>query len=293
MQIQRIIQTCTCYTTIFWRNEKEHTFPHFFHTLVSDRCKTEDEGDIHCHGLAWSNDPNHISAMFKFNTFFYVSLYDHWYTRGYVENSLGSSFHKTGIPMCGCVDEMPMVTRADCSQVTSVDITFTVQWSEEDGLSIDAGPLTSIQVATCQGHEFGNPKRSKDNDLASHINSMVANEKMPIQAQAQNFETLVGYGQPNNNDNDEACALGMARQVQQEGQLVQTSQGRAKQVKGGPSASRGPMLQIVASAVLCLSVVVGVVLLGVKSAKQTSVQEAGADEDAQAADCETEDLASF
>ena len=248
----------------------------------------EDEGDIHCHGLAWSSDPNHISAMFKFNNFFYVSLYDHWYTRGYVENSLGSSFVKTGIPMCGCVDEMPVVTRSDCSQVTSVDIAFTVQWSEQVGLSIDAGPLASIQVDPCQGHEFGNPKRSEDNDLASHINSMVADERMPIQAQAGNFETLVGFGQPNNNDNDEACALAMAGQLQQEEQRAQISQGKAKRFESGSTGNRGPMLQIVASAALCLSVVVGVVLMGVKSVKQASDRDA-VDEVAQAADCEQEE----
>ena len=134
---------------------------------------TEEEGDIHCHGLSWSSDPNDISSIFKFNNFFYVTLYDHWYTRGYVENSVDGSYNTTGHPMCGCVNEMPMVTRADCTQVTSADITFTVQWTEEDGLSIEAGTLTDIQLDSCEGHLFGSPKKSESNDLASHMNAIV------------------------------------------------------------------------------------------------------------------------
>jgi len=33
------------------------------------------EGSVHCHGLAWSDDSNDFSARFKYNNFFYVSMY--------------------------------------------------------------------------------------------------------------------------------------------------------------------------------------------------------------------------
>ena len=56
------------------------------------------EGSIHCHGFAWSENDNDVSSMLKYNNLFFVSLYDHWYTRGYVENALDSEL---SFPMCG------------------------------------------------------------------------------------------------------------------------------------------------------------------------------------------------
>ena len=55
------------------------------------------EGEIYCHGLAWTNDDNHFSSQMRFNNFFYVSLYDHMYTRGYVQPTQDSD----KIDMCG------------------------------------------------------------------------------------------------------------------------------------------------------------------------------------------------
>jgi hypothetical protein len=52
------------------------------------------EGAIHCHGLAWGNDVNDHTARYKANNLFFVSMYDHMYQRGYVENIPGA-------PMCG------------------------------------------------------------------------------------------------------------------------------------------------------------------------------------------------
>ena len=52
------------------------------------------EGAVHCHGLAWSNDVNDHTARYKANNLFFVSMYDHMYQRGYVENIPGA-------PMCG------------------------------------------------------------------------------------------------------------------------------------------------------------------------------------------------
>lgn len=44
-------------------------------------------------------------------------MFDHLYSRGYSKNLAGA-------PMCGCIDQMPLVTRADCTQ-TNVDETYT------------------------------------------------------------------------------------------------------------------------------------------------------------------------
>ena len=63
----------------------------------------ESEGDVHCHGFAWSNNANEPSALFKGANLFFVSMYDHLGIRGYVRNVPGA-------PMCGCVDQVGRCT---------------------------------------------------------------------------------------------------------------------------------------------------------------------------------------
>ena len=57
------------------------------------------EGPIHCHGFAWSTNQQETTTRYKANALFFVSMYDHMYQRGYVENIPGS-------PMCGCVEHV-------------------------------------------------------------------------------------------------------------------------------------------------------------------------------------------
>jgi len=75
------------------------------------------EGDSHCHGFAWSNKKTDSSSRYLGNSLYFVSMFDHLYSRGYSKNLAGA-------PMCGCIDQMPLVTRADCTQ-TNVDETYT------------------------------------------------------------------------------------------------------------------------------------------------------------------------
>ena len=62
-----------------------------------------DEGPIHCHGFAWSTNEQETTTRYKANALFFVSMYDHMYQRGYVENVPGS-------PMCGCVEHVSTTT---------------------------------------------------------------------------------------------------------------------------------------------------------------------------------------
>ena len=62
----------------------------------------DDEGPVHCHGFAWSTEDSEITARYKANALYFVSMYDHMYQRGYVENIPGS-------PMCGCVEHVSMI----------------------------------------------------------------------------------------------------------------------------------------------------------------------------------------
>ena len=61
-------------------------------------------------GFAWAEDANDPSSVYRGNSLFYVSLYDHMYTRGYVKNIPSA-------PMCACAEQMPTVSRSDCTQI--------------------------------------------------------------------------------------------------------------------------------------------------------------------------------
>jgi len=107
------------------------------------------EGAIHCHGFAWDNDDYSAYSRYKANNLFFVSMYDHMHQRGYVENI-------PGMPMCGCMDQMPMATRSDCTQVDVEE-----DWeARHDGTSLVA-KLTKVEIDfnACRG------RNNKNNDL--------------------------------------------------------------------------------------------------------------------------------
>ncbi|KAL7531765.1 hypothetical protein ACHAXR_005425 [Thalassiosira sp. AJA248-18] len=84
---------------------------------------------------------------------FFVSMYDHMYQRGYVKNIPGA-------PMCGCVEQMPTVSRSDCTQV---DLTETIEITF-DGANFNS-KVASIDVNfnACQGIN------NRNNDLWAYM----------------------------------------------------------------------------------------------------------------------------
>ena len=79
-------------------NELGHT-PYASNINADGFTVFDEEGPIHCHGFAWSTDEQETLSRYKGNALFFVSMYDHMYQRGYVENIPGS-------PMCGCVEHV-------------------------------------------------------------------------------------------------------------------------------------------------------------------------------------------
>jgi hypothetical protein len=108
------------------------------------------EGAIHCHGFAWADDEYDSISRYKANNLFFVSMYDHMHQRGYVKNI-------PGMPMCGCMEQMPMATRSDCTQVD-----LTEDWKIEfDGVNSMVGTLTKVEIDfnACRG------RNNRNNDL--------------------------------------------------------------------------------------------------------------------------------
>lgn len=206
----------------------------------TDLCWTEDaetdevypwpgdktEGDLHCHGISWGDDDGSgydINTMAKWNSLFYVSLYDHMYKRGYVGSITSDPKIGGSHPMCGCIEDMPTVARADCNQVSG-----TANYT----LSIVGGELTIEKVAgsfdlefeACEGYNFieefspddyESPEekkelRSSNNDLAAFVFKQYLEGKIDQTHVTKIEETLIGYRNPDVNKSDkkreEACA---------------------------------------------------------------------------------------
>lgn len=85
------------------------------------------EGATHAHGFTWQSGQD---ARFRGNLLFYISMYDHLSQRGYAENLPGA-------PMCGCIESMPTVSRADCTELAQSDEEWRVTHSEASGTSAE------------------------------------------------------------------------------------------------------------------------------------------------------------
>jgi len=78
----------------------------------------DSEGDVYCEGFAWSKGSlGEPSYRYRANTLYQVALMDNLYTRGYVREVPGA-------PMCGCVEHMPVISDAACTEPV-VDEAFT------------------------------------------------------------------------------------------------------------------------------------------------------------------------
>jgi hypothetical protein len=140
----------------------------------------DSEGDVHCHGFAWADDDDDTSSILKGNNLFYVSLYDHLSQRGYVRNVPGA-------PMCGCAEQMPIVSRADCTEIE-----WTRRYKVSYGGALGAGFSVKIlggsEIAfnACQGANDTN------NDLEAYYERLVEEEKRTAEELASLQETIVG-----------------------------------------------------------------------------------------------------
>eukprot|EP00521_Asterionellopsis_glacialis_P007862 CAMPEP_0195287868 /NCGR_PEP_ID=MMETSP0707-20130614/4757_1 /TAXON_ID=33640 /ORGANISM="Asterionellopsis glacialis, Strain CCMP134" /LENGTH=739 /DNA_ID=CAMNT_0040347671 /DNA_START=73 /DNA_END=2289 /DNA_ORIENTATION=- len=137
------------------------------------------EGQIHCHGLAWAENPIDQSAAYKGNNLFYISMYDHMHQRGYVKNIPGA-------PMCACTDQMPIVTRSDCTQI---DVQETFKFSFNGVFSAELKNI-DIDFNSCQG--INRHGRAQNNDLWAYMNRLFLDDKVSAQKLADLSNVLVG-----------------------------------------------------------------------------------------------------
>merc|ERR1712071_480991 len=108
------------------------------------------------------------------------SIYDHLYTRGYVEEIQGA-------PMCGCIEQMPVVSRADCTQV-DVKQSVTIGYNKDTELLTASSTITDFEFNACQGANNNN------NDLAAYYQQLVNDGKATAAEKAEFDKYIVGEG---------------------------------------------------------------------------------------------------
>jgi hypothetical protein len=182
----------------------------------------ETENDLHCHGFAWAQDalaPGDVNAKARWNNLYFVSLYDHLYQRGYANSVTDDSKIAGTQAMCGCVEDMNPVARADCTEAVG-RANYTVF---QDGTG---GPLTIQQVPgtfyvefqACEGYDYvedfgpdeyalSGPNAAElddsNNDLAAFVYRLYLEGKIDEDRVGAFEETVIGYRDPSVNDGDD------------------------------------------------------------------------------------------
>ncbi len=89
---------------------------------------TQPSDETYCTGFAYDKDSNEEKV--KYNTLFYLAMKRNLHDNGLVKNIPGA-------PMCGCVEQMPIVTKADCVKPIvkynlsdDGEVSITLSWSD-------------------------------------------------------------------------------------------------------------------------------------------------------------------
>lgn len=181
------------------------------------------EGDLHCHGFAWSQLDEDVNTAAKWNNLFYVSMYDHLYTRGYADSITDDPNIVGQQAMCGCVEDMQSkLARADCTEAIG-KTNYTASINEETGyLEVSHKPETfQIVFRACEGYDFDEsitPQQfqeeynynredagleSSNNDLSAFMFKQYLRGDIEESHVEAYEKTIVGYRDPSVNDDDE------------------------------------------------------------------------------------------
>ena len=125
------------------------TSPQSNHVASGWSVFTADE-TAHCVGFTWEDGT--VEDTYKGNALFYSSLYQ-TATKGYTSNVPGA-------PMCACVEQMPVVTKASCVTATGSGLTYKIELDSH-------GVVSATSSATVTYGECGT-------DLNSHVKTVHA-----------------------------------------------------------------------------------------------------------------------
>lgn len=108
------------------------------------------ETETHCVGFSWKE--GEVSDVFKGNALYDISL----------RNTANKGYYKSipGAPLCGCIEQMPVVEKADCRTATGGSITYTFSFDEETG-EVTGTNTVEITYADCE-----------EGDLVDHFKAL-------------------------------------------------------------------------------------------------------------------------
>ncbi len=95
-----------------------------------------DSGPVNCHGFYWDD-----SNRYKGNLLFHVAMSQGLLDHGYVRNVPGA-------PMCGCIEQMPVVSNAACTDIT-VSEDYQITLGDELHIKVIGDP--TIDFVGCKG----------------------------------------------------------------------------------------------------------------------------------------------
>merc|ERR1711977_391892 len=141
------------------------------------------EQDLHCHGFAWGNELAGQQAM------------------------------------CGCVEDMAPIARADCTEaVGSTNTTLSFD-SDSGRLQVDFVSGTfNVKFQACQGYDYVEDLKPKDfaetpnaaaeldasnNDLSAFVFRLYLEGKIDANQTEVFADTIIGYTDPSVNDGDD------------------------------------------------------------------------------------------
>uniref|UniRef100_A0A7S2MWT7 Uncharacterized protein n=1 Tax=Helicotheca tamesis TaxID=374047 RepID=A0A7S2MWT7_9STRA len=137
---------------------------------------TDVEGAVNCHGFAWGNDAGYADSGLKGNTLFNVAMQEGLYTNGYVEEVPGA-------PLCACVEQMPVVTKASCTKIV-VDQTVSLSYDHTIAVFAADVAINSIAYDSC----------NLEDSLSLYYAELVGDLKATEDEKAMLDEILVGDG---------------------------------------------------------------------------------------------------
>merc|ERR1712188_172326 len=185
-------------------------------------CKDKDPGDNT--DLCWIeevDDADDANDKAKWNNLFFVSMYDHLYQRGYVDSITDDPKIAGSQAMCGCVEDMNPIARADCTMVVARSEYKAYQDENTGLLVVESVPGSfELEFKACEGYDYDesitpeafaefdyNPHSAgltrQNNDLSAYVFRQYLEGKVDESHTEALEKTIIGYRDPTVNDGDE------------------------------------------------------------------------------------------
>jgi hypothetical protein len=126
----------------------------------------------HCVGFTWKDGED--SDTYKGNALFYASLYQ-TATKGYMGNIPGA-------PMCACVEQMPVVTKADCVTARGAGLSYKFAVDAATG-EVSASHSVTMTYSDCGANDLKAQVKavhSDNTDILSAIDEHLVGESCDV-----------------------------------------------------------------------------------------------------------------